>query len=262
MPKRRQLDLLDEKKVQGYFLINSIDIVIHCAAIGGYGKHLYVQGMFYDNIRMFYNLVRCRKYYQRLINIGSGAVYDKRFPIIKIKETDFGKRIPNDEYGLYKYICSDYISKTDNMVDLRVFGLFGEGEDYRYRFISNALCRHMFHMPISVKQNVHFDYLDIQDFLKIIEYFLIHKPKYGAYNIGNGKTCNLISLANTINTVGGRRDEIFVAKKGYAHEYTCSNSRLLDEYTRFKPTPLLLSLKRLSDYYHRNLSRIHKKELL
>lgn len=248
-PKRSQLDLLDEKKLQTYFLKNSIDIIIHCAAVGGYGPHLYVEGMCYDNLRMFFNLVRCKKYYKRMINIGSGAAYDKRVPIIKIKESDFGKHIPNDEYGLYKYICSDYINQIDNIVDLRVFGLFGEGEDYRYRFISNAICRHIFNLPITIKQNVYFDYLYMQDFLKIMEYFIQHKPKHKAYNIGNDKACNLISLANIINTVGGRKEKIIVGKKRYANEYSCNTDRLYSEIKPISLTPIRESITRLYSLY-------------
>jgi len=261
-PTHNQLDLLDETAVLGYFRNHSIDVVIHCAVIGGNAPYQHVKGMFYDNLRIFFNLARCRKYYTRMINIGSGAVYDKRFPIVKIKESDFGKRIPRDEYGLYKYICSEYISQTGNMVDLRVFGIFGEGEDYQHRFISNALCRYISGLPITIKQNVYFDYLDVLDFVKIVGYFIHHKPKFKAYNAGTGSKTDLVSIAREIVTLYGHPDyPILIGRKGYAHEYSCNTGRLFREYTRFKTTPLILSLKRLSHYYSEYTSRIHKTEL-
>lgn len=260
-PGHKQLDLLDNNEVQRYVRNHSVDVVVHCAAVGSYGAHLYVKDMFHDNIRMFFNLARCRKYYKRMIHIGSGAVYDKRYPIVTIKETDFGKRIPDDEYGLYKYICSDYIHRADNMVDLRVFGLFGEGEDYRFRFISNAICRHIFHLPITIKQNVRFDYLYIRDFLSIIEYFVKHKPKYTAYNIGSGKTYSLVSLANILNKVGDRREKILVSRKGYAHEYSCNAERLYSEVKNISLTPIQESIANLYYWYRKNKGRINPKNL-
>lgn len=55
-----------------------------------------------------------------MIHFGSGAEYDKSKPIVKVKETDFGKVIPKDEYGFFKYICSKYIEKTDKIICLRI----------------------------------------------------------------------------------------------------------------------------------------------
>ncbi|HCM82179.1 MAG: hypothetical protein UV63_C0001G0062 [Microgenomates group bacterium GW2011_GWC1_43_11] len=260
-PNHRQLDLLDEKKVQSYFLINKVDIVIHCAVVGSNGPHLFVKGMFYDNICIFFNLARCRKYYQRLIHIGSGAVYDKRHPIVNIKEKDFGKQIPNDEYGLYKYICSNYIHQTDNMIDLRIFGIFGEGENYQHRFISNALCRYIHGLPITMKQDVYFDYMDVQDLAPIIDHFIKNKPAYRAYNIGTGKKINLMTIAKTITRLGKEKHMIYVKKKELANEYTCDITRLKNEMPQITFTPFYQSLLRLHAWYKKQKNTIQKDEL-
>jgi GDP-L-fucose synthase len=262
IPTHKQLDLLDEDAVQEYFRNHRIDLVIHCAVIGGSGPNFHVKDQLYENIRIFFNLARNKKYYKRFINISSGAVYDKRFPIVTIKESDFGKRIPDDEYGLYKFICSAYIHQHDHMLDLRVFGIFGEGEDYRRRFISNALCRHMYGLPITIRQNVYFDYLDVMDFVMVVDYFIRHEPKYNAYNVGRGKKIDLLSIAKEIVKLSGNNhDMIVMEKKFLANEYTCSTNRLLKEYSGFRPTPLDSSLQRLSQWYSHHRSRIDKKEL-
>lgn len=260
-PSHDELDLLYEQSVESYFLKNHIDIVIHCAVIGGFGMKAQVDGMFFDNIRMFFNLSRCRKYYSRFIHISSGAVYDKRFPLIRVKETDFGNHIPSDEYGLYKYICSTYIDKSEGMVDLRVFGIFGEGEDYRRRFISNAICRMIYGLPITMKQNVIFDYLDVQDFCNIIDYFILHKPKYHAYNIGSGISMDLAYIANKIRGLQEQNYKIMIKETGMANEYTCDISRLKRELTYFQLTPFDQSLKRLYDWYRKEKRSIQKEDL-
>lgn len=260
-PTHEKLNLLDENAVRRYFQRHSIDLVIHCAVIGGSRKEQHEVGMFSDNIRMFFNIIRCSNLFQRMIHIGSGAEYDKRFPIVCVKEKDLGKRIPNDDYGLYKYICAHYINHTKNSIDVRPFGLFGVGEDYRYRFISNAICRHIFKLSITIKQNVVFDYLYIQDFLKIIEYFVTHKPKYKAYNIGSGKTYSLLSLAHMVNTVGHRKEKIIIRQKGYANEYSCNVRRVYSEVKHISLTPIQESIKSLYEWYRTHRRSIDKNSL-
>ncbi|MFH0749616.1 MAG: NAD-dependent epimerase/dehydratase family protein, partial [Candidatus Gottesmanbacteria bacterium] len=69
-PGHRELDLLDEEAVLVFFKSHAIDLVIHCALVGGSRKEEYIHSMFYDNMRMFFNIVRCKKYFRRMINIG------------------------------------------------------------------------------------------------------------------------------------------------------------------------------------------------
>jgi len=260
-PNHSQLDLLDGKKVETYFSAYKVDCVIHCAVIGGNGPQMHIQGMFYDNVRIFFNLVRCRKYYKRLINIGSGAVYDKRFPITSVPECDFGKHIPNDEYGLYKYICSQYISTTDSMVDLRVFGIFGAGEDYRYRFVSNALCRYLYGLPITINKNVFFDYLDVRDFVRIVGYFITHTPKYPEYNVGRGERISLLEIARMIAKLGKEMSAIKVKQTGLGNEYTGDISRLHKEIPSFRYTSFKKSVTDLYAWYLTQKKHIDPKSL-
>jgi UDP-glucose 4-epimerase len=261
-PTHRQLDLLDEQAVTQYFKKHAIDIVIHCAVIGGSNPKIWSKEVFGENLRMFFNIATCRRYYKRLINIGSGAEYDKRYPIVNVRENEWGRHIPTDDYGLYKYICASVIKNSTDMVDLRGFGIFGEGEDYRLRFISNALCRRMYELPITIKQNVYFDYLDVRDFVKVVEYFIGHKPKFKAYNVGAGNKIDLVSIAREIRKLyGDNKYPIVIRKTGYANEYSCNVNRVSREFTGFKPTPMIISLKRLSQWYNQHKHGINKKDL-
>src|SRR3989344_5103192 len=137
-PSHKELDLLDELKVNNYFKKNKFDVVINAVVIGGSRKEEYEENMLRNNLIIFFNIMRNRKKFKKLIHLGSGAEYDKSISMIKVKEDYFDKRIPKDFYGLFKYICSKYLNKEENFICLRIFGLFGKYEDYRYRFISNA----------------------------------------------------------------------------------------------------------------------------
>lgn len=260
-PTHQELDLLDADKTLAYIKNHSLDLIIHCAVVGGSRQEEHEKGMFYDNLRIFFNLVRCKAYFKRMINLGSGAEYDKRYPIVKAKEEDLGKSIPIDEYGFFKYVSANYINQTENIVDLRVFGMFGEGEDYRYRFISNAICRHIFGLPIEMNQDVYFDYMDIQDFMKVIGYFVDQKPKHSAYNIGTGKKINLRTIAERINLLAGQKREIIVKKPGLNNEYTADVTRLFKEIPKLQITSFNDSLKRLYRYYLQQKSLIQKNSL-
>lgn len=248
-PKHKELDLLNEKAVDDFFKKNKIDIVINCAVIGGSRKEEHVESSLSGNLRIFFNLLRNKDRYKKMIHFGSGAEYDKSKPIIKAKETDLGKAIPKDEYGFFKYICSKYIEKEKNIVCIRIFGLFGKYEDYRYRFISNAVVNNLKGLPIMMNQNVFFDYVYINDFVRIVDHFINHKAKNKFYNIGTGKKVDILTIANKINKIAHKKSKIIVKNKGLNNEYTCDNSRLINELKKFEFTDFDKSLVELYNWY-------------
>lgn len=260
-PSHKALDLLDENAVDNFFKTHKIDIVIHTALVGGSRKEEAKESALDQNLRMFFNIIRNKKRFKKMIHCGSGAEYDKRFPIIKVKEENFSKRVPIDEYGFGKYVCSKYIENVNDIVDLRIFAVFGQGEDYRYRFISNAICRNIFNLPITMKQDVFFDYIYIKDFVKIIQYFIDNNPKHKFYNIGAGKAINLKTIAKKINTVADKKSKIIIKKDGLNNEYSCNNKRLLSEIKSLKFTKPDIYIKELYNWYKENKKLIDKKSL-
>ena len=57
----------------------------------------------------------------------------------------------------------------DRVYELRLFGVFGPYEDWQVRFLSNACARAVWDMPLVIRQNVFFDYLDVDDLGRILE---------------------------------------------------------------------------------------------
>lgn len=260
-PSHKELDLLNESEVDRFFRKHRIDVVIHTALVGGSRSGEQVNSALDRNVRMFFNIVRNKKYFRKMIHCGSGAEFDKRFPIVKVTEEDFDKRVPVDEYGFAKYICSKYIEESEDIISLRIFAVFGRGERYQYRFISNAICRNVCGMPITMGQDVYFDYFSIHDFVKIVEYFIETDARYKIYNIGSGEKINLKRIAAIINGMADMKSEVIIAKKGLNNEYTCSNARLKTEIPGFTFTKIEDSIKDLYGWYKEN-KKIIKKELL
>jgi nucleoside-diphosphate-sugar epimerase len=247
-PSHKELNLLSQAEVHQFFLKNEIDIVIHCANIGGTRKTS-GNGVVEKNTRMFFNLAENQDNFTRLINLGSGAEYDKNRNLQKVNETEFGKEIPDDEYGFSKYIISKYIEKTENMYCLRLFGIFGKYEDYEFKFISNAVVKNLLHTPITIRQNVNFSWLYIDDFLKILEYFLTHEPKFSTYNITPSSPTDILSIAKMINSLSDFKSEICIENQGLNLEYSGDNTRLIKEIGDFPFTPMKSSIKNLTEYY-------------
>jgi len=252
-PSHKELDLCDSQAVSAYFKRHHIDFVVHAAVVGGSRDEEMVVGSVERNIRMFYNLEKCKNYYSKFIQLGSGAEYDKSRSMHKIKESEFGKHIPKDSYGLSKYIIGQSIeTSTHKFVNLRLFGMFGFGEDYRLRFISNMLVRKILHKSLIIRQNAVFDYMYIKDFVKIVRYFIEHTGKYRSYNIGTGSELTLLEIAKKINRMADSPEKISVLKKGFNREYTCDSSRLMKEFGNMRFTPFDVSLRELYDQYISN----------
>ena len=118
-----------------------------------------------------------------MIFFGSGAEAGRENWVPNMSEQYIENRVPPDQYGYSKYIMSKYAESTDNIYNLRLFGVFGKFDDWRYRFISNACCKAVLDMPITIKQNSVLDYLYIDDLVKITKWFIENKPKNNVYNI-------------------------------------------------------------------------------
>lgn len=260
-PTHKQLDLLNSEAVDTFFRKQRFDVVIHCAVVGGSRVEEGFENSLYQNLKIFFNILRNINHFGRMINCGSGAEYDKSRSLKKVTENQFDKRVPEDEYGFFKYICSKYIEQSNNITNLRVFGLFGKYEDYRYRFISNAICRNIFNLPIILNKNVYFDYLYIDDFINIVDYFINHRGKYKSYNVGSGKSISMLSISKQINQIAKRKSKIIIRNKGLNHEYTCNNSRLIKELRKFEFTNFDIALHKLYTWYQENKELINIKYL-
>ncbi len=262
-PYHKELDLTDEGKVADYVKRNGIDIIIHCANVGGSRKTGYDAGktdVISTNLKMFFNLVNSMERVQRMIFLGSGAEYDRLHYKPRMKEDLFDKHVPMDDYGFSKYVCSKFIETSDKIVNLRIFGMFGKYEDHEFKFITNSIVKNLFHLPIVINQNVNFDYIYINDGLGIIKKFVDNKPKHKFYNLTTGKTVDLVTIADKINSISDFRSEVIVRNKGMNVEYSGDNSRLMKE-VKWKFTPIEVALKELFVYYRSILPTIDRKTI-
>jgi len=261
-PPHRTLDLLDGEKVEQFITKNKIDIIIHCAVRPGHRNAKDPTNQLFINTRMFFNIVRNLKKVKKMIFISSGNVYDMRHYKPKMKEDYFDKYVPYDEGGFSKYISGRYIEQSDKVVELRVFGIFGKYEDYAIRFISNAICKTLFDLPITMKQNRRFDYIYINDLMPILDYFINNRSRYKAYNVTPDKSIDLYSLAKKVKKISGKNLTIIIGKSGMGIEYSGDNRRLREEIRGLKFTPMDDAIRDLFNWYSKRIHSIERANLL
>jgi len=248
-PLSSELDLVDAIAVRKYLCTNHFDVIVHTATTRSNRRLGAPADMLDQNCRMFFNLVRNDGLFGKMIHFGSGAEYDRTGLPTRVREDYFDTSVPKDPYGFSKYICAKHIERSERIVDLRLFGVFGKYEDYTVRFISNACCRVLKGIPIIIRQDVIFDYLYVNDLARITEWFVEHAAHYKAYNVCTGAGVALTQLASIVGEVSGRNPEITVRARGLAPEYTADNSLLLNEISEYEFSDMRACIRELYAWY-------------
>lgn len=224
-PTHAELELLDEDAVQRYLTAQRVDSVVHCAVRPGHRNTADPSEQVARNTRMFVNLTRCHDAYGRLIFLSSGAVYDRRHYVPRMAESYFGRHVPADDVGFSKYLCARLAKTSEQVTELRLFGVFGRYEDYAIRFVSNAICKALFGLPITLQQNRVFDYLSVRDLAPIVEHLLDGPTLHRVYNVCADRTWELLDIARLIIRLSDSDVPVTVSQPGLGLEYSGDNSR-------------------------------------
>ena len=266
-PLRTELDLTNQAQVNSFFSEETIDCIIHAAALGVTNTRplrpfpplgeASQQGVLQNNLLSLVHLFEKRNLVKRLIHLGSGAEYGRPLQMRQISEDRLGSVVPQDEYGLSKLLATKILSSEapEKAVTLHLFGVFGPFEDYQVRFISYAIIQSLLKMPININQNVEFDYLYIKDLTRIIKEF-IHRPAiFHSYNVTTGVPITLLEIVELIREVTGIPQEITIKKQGLGASYTGSNQRLLSFLgPDFQFTPIKKSIEEFVLWHEKNLN--------
>ncbi|MBN1532971.1 MAG: NAD(P)-dependent oxidoreductase [Spirochaetes bacterium] len=261
-PSHSELELLDEDAVRGYLERHSVDVVLHGAVRPGHRNAKDPSRQLEFNTRMFFNIVRNSHLFKKMIVLGSGLVYDQRHYRPRMMEGYFDAHVPSDEGGLSKYVINKYIERSENIVDLRIFGIFGRYEDYSIRFISNMICKAILDLPLTMHQNRRFDYISIGDLVPVLGHFIENDFGHSCYNVTPDTSVELKSLAELVLDISGKDMPLMIARPGMGVEYSGDNSRLRGEVTGLSFTPLRKSIEALYGWYFEQRDRIDRESLL
>ena len=226
-PKRNELDLKDSNKVYDFVKNGQFDIIINAAnptPVKNPGKDS-MQSLFADSLTIFMNFYRVRDFVDKIIYFGSGAEYNKQFDIKSAKETSVDEMVPNDPYGLSKYIMNSLAKSSDNIYNLRLFGCYGP-YDHDSKFITHVIKCCLNEEKVTIRQNCYFDYLQVYDLAEVVSFFIEHDMNYHDYNIGTGKKCSLVEIAQKVCNEMCYKEPVIVLKEGWNKEYTADVMRL------------------------------------
>lgn len=256
-PRSFELDLADTDAVDNYFRSHCFDAVIHAAVKPGHRNAKDPTNLFYTNMRMFENLARHTDRFGKLINLGSGAVYDVAADNRQVTEEEIGLRCGKDEHSFCKYAVHKRLETLPHAVDLNIFGIFGKYEDWQIRFISNAICKTLFGLPITLRQNRRFSYLYVNDLMPVLEHFIECSAVHKSYNVTPNEETELLEAAKIVRTVSGSDVKIQVASDGYGLNYTGCNSRLRAQIPSLRFTSLKRAVEDLYRYYQEKKSMLN-----
>lgn len=198
---KHDYDLTDSDQVAEIFdRYKNIDFVIHCAITGGRRTDFDGPKTFYQNTKMFDNIIHYKDEYEVLITFGSGAEF--------IGENNF----PLNYYGLSKKYINEKIKQLElNCVNLRLWGCFGKHES-QTGLIKSNLIRYKNKHPMSISSNKKMDFYYINDVIPILEE-VFRIQYYGAENITYNKHYSLKDICDYINTLDAHKVEIKIDDK-------------------------------------------------
>lgn len=159
---RDNLNLLDANSVESFLTSANIDIVINCAASM---TNAIMLNDTYNNLGIFINFYNFRHKFTKLINLASGAEFDRTTNINLAKEFEIFLCLPKDSYGFGQNIKARLAAQTENFYNIRIFNCFGYGEleTRLYPRILNS-------SSLDITNDRYFDYFSIQDLQKLVQH--------------------------------------------------------------------------------------------
>jgi GDP-L-fucose synthase len=195
---RNSFDLTDSIAMSKFFESRyPFDIVLHCAVAGASNPKNTNWDIADSNLIMYYNLLKFKQHYSKLIHFGSGA------------ET----YLPSTPYGYSKKVIAKSILNQDNFYNIKIFGVFDENE-LDTRFIKANIKRYINKEAIQIHEVKFMDFFYMQDLVKVIDYYIneLNPPKeFDCVYSENSYT--LFGLACLINKLDNYEVEVVYGDK-------------------------------------------------
>lgn len=169
-PTHDELDLLDIDQLEHFINNKQFDILIHTAIIGGRRTKEEDGYLVYKNILMFENLLLFSKHFRMIINLDSGAIYDRSTDILNRKESEI-YTVPVDYYGFSKYMIYNRTLQYPHIFNLRIFNIFHLHEESD-RFIKSCFLAKQNNKEITIFEDKYFDFFHETDFIRVINFYI------------------------------------------------------------------------------------------
>ena len=206
---RQNVNLLDEKDIFSKLEDKKPDIIIHTAIEGGRRNSNDNEGIVYKNLLMFENLLYFKNSVKFILNIASGAEFDRSKDINLKTEDEIFHCVPKDYYGLSKNIISQKCLIYKNFYNLRIFGCFDENE-LDTRFIKNCILKSIKNENIVIHGDKKMDFFYLKDLIKVIEYILLYNCADFDINMSYEQKTKLSEIATNIVNLNKSKSKIVI----------------------------------------------------
>ena len=224
-PSRTELNILNLIDIQKYLENKNFDILIHTAVLGGRRTKKDTSDILYNNILMFENILTFSNQFKIIVNLDSGAIYDRNTDILNRKEEDL-HTIPLDYYGFSKYLIYKRSLCYDNIFNFRIFNLFHRKEE-ESRFIKSCFIAKKNNTKINIYEDKYFDFVYEDDFISILLYYLKNIDNISKFH----KTINICydkkyKLSEIAYLILQNIENINIIETKYEKNYCGDNTKL------------------------------------
>lgn len=254
-PSHQELDVTRAADVEEIFRGHNFDAVIHAAIEGGGNTAEKI-------LRGYWNIANHAGKVSRILYFGSGAEYGKHRDLIKVKEEEIGREVPGDSYGFAKLLCNEMARRSKNILNLRLFGIYGPHEGYLFRFISNSIARVLCGLNLKIRQDVIFDYLWAGDLMEIVRRSLVDDVPWRDANITPTQSVTLTQIADLLGSIAGKQLKPEIETPELNFQYTGDNARLLAAFPGFSFTDYATGIRRLFLYYKSQMQTLDREKLI
>ena len=174
-PGHCELDILNIDALSKFFNQHKFDTVIHTSVKGGKLEKEDTYQDLKDNLIMYENITEIVNNNCPIIIYGSGAEFDRRFPINIATEKSVIDCWPIDPYGLSKNLITRRSMSDCNKVSiLRLFGCFHASEE-ESRFIKRSINRLKQGLSIEIHKNKQMDFFSLEDVFTVTKHIIKQK---------------------------------------------------------------------------------------
>lgn len=263
-PTFSDMNLTKIVEVNHFFSKTKFDAVVHCAGKGDDESQKLVEA---DNLIMFKNIQYASiiNGVKKLLIAGDVSEFDRSRAIVNIEESEFGKSIPADGYGLGRYLIHLLASKDKISTTLRFFDVFGKYQDVSNSKINEIIARGITgKKAIEIEKDKKFSTIYIDDVVKIISNFLDNDYPRGDYNVINNDTVTYMDIAKTVKKLAKKNGrEITINLKTEKQDFECSgsNAKLSAIMPSLKFTSNTGGVTKLFEYLKLHKSECKPKEV-
>lgn len=259
-PRQTEADLTDSAQVARCVEACQPDLIIHSATSNTVGKG-YDSDVCEQNLRMFFNLLRFRPRGCLLYTLCSGSSYNRENWVEKMPEDYLGVHVPTDSQGFSKFVIARHARHVEDVVTLRLFGIFGKYEDYRYKFISNTIAKRLSDLDVTLVRDAVYDYLDVDDFCTIVQQLIDRNVRAGEFNVTPDDSVRLSHIIETVDRCLGMSKGYTIATPGLGRPYTGCNRRLRAILDDLQFSSIETSIRKLVRHYSDSGCQIDREAL-